>query len=104
MFKVVKKINQMDLRLVRKKEEEKKTFSLNFKDFYSNFVKQLKENKLDHKNWIIFLDRWCDTNLKGNVELYMNPKAPTTARATTIYIDLQFEKEADLSTFKSRWV
>ena len=95
----------MDLRLVRKKEEEKKTFSLTVKDFYSNFVKQLKDNKLDHKDWVIFLDRWCDTNLTGNVILYINPEevAPN-ARATTVYTTLQFDKDTDLVAFKLRWM
>lgn len=104
MFKVIKKIDQIDNRL-HKIEEKNYTLLVDTKEFYSNVVKQLKEYKLDHKEWVMFLGRWCDTNLNGNVELLMYPELVTPrARATTVYPTLRFEKDVDLVAFKLRWL
>lgn len=105
MFKVTKVTNQIDYRFHKINEEEKSTIVLGTKEFYSNLVKQLKEHKLDHHEWILFLGRWCDTNLSGSVELLMNIESiAPNARATTIYPTLRFEKDVDLVAFKLRWV
>jgi len=104
MFKVIEVKNLIDLSL-RKTEKKEYTLLVELKDFYPNLVKQLKEHKLDHKDWITFLNRWCITNMKGNVELLLDPSiTPPKTKPERIYGPLRFEKDVDFTAFKSRWV